>query len=77
MDNVSKVRIFAVVLVKMVVSIFVFVYALGGLYMLCTKYAGLPFPRSLYGLLLCGGGGAIVGYAFRSFRKRTDPEARR
>ena len=72
MDNLLKVRIFAVVALKMCISLVALVYALRGLYILCAKYA-VPFPPSVYRLLLCGGFGAIAGYAVSSYKKRANP----
>jgi uncharacterized membrane protein YqjE len=71
MDKLSKARIFGVVMFTMLALMLAFFLGLAGLYILVTKYLGMPFPVSLYRLLYAGGFGGIAGWALSTFRRRT------
>jgi hypothetical protein len=73
MDNYTKLLIFADIALKMVMLIWLVVFAVRALDVLIPEYWGVPFPPNVYWALLVGGIGGAYTYALSSFRRRTGP----
>lgn len=73
MDNYTKLLIFADIALKMVLLIWVVVFAVRALDVLIPEYWGVLFPPNVYWALLVGGIGGAYTYALCSFRRRTAP----